>query len=84
MQPLIDADVLIYEIGYAAEAQWRYELQEGYPPFEYAALLLDTRISNICAMVGATSPPMLFLTGKEKHDSVIKGQVGNTVFTPED
>lgn len=61
MQPLIDGDVLIYEAGFAAETGWA---QEGAPPFEYAADQLDNRIANICAMVGATSPPIIFLTGK--------------------
>jgi hypothetical protein len=61
MQPLIDADVLRYEVGFAAETGWQ---GEGIPPFDYAAELLDNRIANICAMVGATSPPILYLTGK--------------------
>ena len=61
MQPLIDADVLVYEIGFAAETGWQ---QPGFPPFDYAAELLDNRISNICAIVAATAPPILFLTGK--------------------
>lgn len=61
MQPLIDADVLLYEVGFAAETGWQ---GEGVPPFDYAAELLDQRIANICAMTGATKPPLLFLTGK--------------------
>lgn len=61
MQPLIDADILLYEIGFAAEAGWQ---SAGFPPFDYAANLLDQRIDNICAMVEATEPPILFLTGK--------------------
>jgi 5'-3' exonuclease len=64
MQPLLDADVLVYEIGFGAEAGWKYEEQEGVPPFDYAANMLDNRIANICAIVGATKPPILFLTGK--------------------
>ena len=61
MQPLIDADVLLYEIGYAAETGWQ---GEGVPPFDYVANLLDNRIGNICAVVQATHPPILYLTGK--------------------
>lgn len=61
MQPLIDADCLRYEVGYAAETGWQ---GEGLPPFDYAAHLLDERINNICAIVGATAPPLLFLSGK--------------------
>lgn len=61
LQPLIDADVLVYECGFAAETGWK---GEGAPPFDYAAQQLDSRIANICAMVEATEQPILFLTGK--------------------
>ena len=61
MQPLIDGDILLYEIGYAAETGWQIE---GTPPFDYAGKLLDNRIDNICGVVGATAPPILYLTGK--------------------
>lgn len=60
IQPLVDADVLLYEIGFAAEVGWK---GEGLPPFDYVGDLLDNRVANICAMVGATCPPILFLTG---------------------
>src|SRR5574343_110769 len=61
MQPLVDADVLAYEIGFAAEAGWQ---GEDVPSFDYAAELLHLKIDNICGAVGATAPPILFLTGK--------------------
>ena len=61
MQPLIDADCLRYEVGFAAEVGWQ---GEGLPSFDYAANLLDERINNICVIVGATAPPVLYLTGK--------------------
>lgn len=63
MQPLIDADVLLYEVGFAVESGWKAEGKEGVPPFDYAAQSMDMRIGNICAMVGATAPPILYLTG---------------------
>lgn len=62
MQPLIDGDVLRYEVGFAAEAGWQ---QAGFPPFDFVAELLDMRIANICAITQATQPPILYLTGKE-------------------
>lgn len=68
MQPLIDADVLRYECGYSAEAGWQ---QDGVPPFDYAAELLDMRIQNICGVVGATAPPILYLTGKHNFRTQI-------------
>lgn len=61
-QPLIDADVALYETGFAVETAWGEN--EGYPPFEWAALHFDNLINNICVMVEATDPPILFLTGK--------------------
>lgn len=61
MQPLIDGDILCYEIGYAAEAGWQ---QAGFPSFDYVAELLNNRIGNICAIVNATAPPKVYLTGK--------------------
>lgn len=64
--------VLLYECGYAAEAGWQ---GEGFPTFDYAAELLDARIANICAMVEATAPPLLFLTGKTNfRTSIAKRQ----------
>lgn len=71
MQPLIDGDVLVYEIGFAAETGWKAvkEWKEGDapldpPPFDYVAELLDNRIAHICGAVMATKEPILYLTGK--------------------
>ena len=61
MQPLVDGDVLRYEVGFAAEAGWQ---NEGPPPFDYVEEILRSRIDNICGVVGATAPPILYLTGK--------------------
>lgn len=70
MHPLIDGDILVYEVGFAAETAWKGEnkgvdIDVNPPPFDRCADLLDSRISNTCAIVGATVPPTLFLTGKE-------------------
>jgi hypothetical protein len=70
MQPLIDSDVLHYEIGFAAEAGWQ---GEGVPSFDYVAELLDMKIANICAVVEATQPPILFMTeGRNFRTEVAK------------
>lgn len=61
MIPLIDADVLVYEVGFGCETGWE---GEDPPPFDRAAELLDNRIQAICYAVGATAPPALYLTGK--------------------
>lgn len=60
-QPLIDSDVLLYECGFGAESSWE---GPGFPSFDYVMEMLDNKIGNICAMVEATHPPILFLTGK--------------------
>lgn len=70
MQPLLDGDILIYECGYASEAAWKGEhegidIEEFPPPFDICAQFLDNRIEHTCAIVGATAPPILFLTGKK-------------------
>lgn len=66
MQPLIDGDILIYESGFAVETAWGENRTEErpVPPFEWAAIHIDHLISNICAMVDATEPPIIYLTGK--------------------
>lgn len=61
MQPLVDGDVLRYEIGFASEKSWQ---GDGYVPFDHVANLLDMRIANICAITNSTEPPILYLTGK--------------------
>jgi 5'-3' exonuclease len=68
MQPLIDADVICYEVGFAAEAGWK---KEGFPPFDYVEEILVNRINRICMAVGATSPPILYLTGKSNFRNAI-------------
>jgi hypothetical protein len=62
MQCLIDADVLLYEIGFAAESGWQ---QPGFPPWDYVEQLLENRIGNIVAIAGQddSSPPILYMTG---------------------
>lgn len=67
MIPLIDGDILCYEIGYAAETGWKKELENGLPttpPFDYVKKLLHLRIDEICYAVKATAPPRIFLTGE--------------------
>lgn len=63
MKPLIDGDILKYEIGFAAETGWQAE--DEVPPWNYVAKLFDLRIGNICALVGATAPPLFFLSGEK-------------------
>lgn len=80
MKPLIDADILLYEIGFAAETGWKSikEWTKGDdpidpPPFDYVSELVDNRIAGICVVVQATAEPTLYFTGKNNfRDDVAK------------
>ena len=81
MTPLIDADVLRYEIGHSGE-YWEQEEYEdglflnkldddGQPikvirNFEFVAKLFDQKIAEICAEVWSTEPPVLYLTNDRR------------------
>lgn len=75
MQPLIDGDILRYEVGYAAEYQRKAKQKERFPdnPEKWTELpdfgevqeMLDGRIRDICLHVNATEQPLVFLTGKK-------------------
>lgn len=62
IHPLVDADILTYEVGFAAEAS--YKENGGIPPFSYVEEMLEMRISNILGSVGATEPAKFYFTGK--------------------
>ena len=61
MQPFLDADVLRYEVGFAAETGWK---SDGVPSWDYVQECLHLTIGNILARAGATAPPILYFTGK--------------------
>lgn len=62
MQPLIDADVLRYEVGFCGEFK-NDDGEDELRSFEFVADILDQRIQDICSAVGATDTPILYLTG---------------------
>lgn len=64
MRPLIDADVLLYEIGFSCE---RYEVADGEKilvpsSWEFCKDLFDKKIDLIIDEVRATEKPLLFFT----------------------
>ena len=68
MRPLIDCDILRYEIG-AGGQYYKVDKETGVKskeltvlPFDVVAEKLDQRIKEICALVWATEPPLLFLS----------------------
>lgn len=68
MQPLIDADVLVYELASCGEYEEQDEHGETIKhirDFEFVRELTEDRIRGICLDVGATKEPILFFTGSE-------------------
>ena len=66
MQPLLDADIFLYEIG----AVGQYKDDDGetvYRSFDWVQETLHNKVEEICNNVGATKAPKLFLTGNERY-----------------
>lgn len=59
MIALIDADILVWEIGMVVEYG-----KDDIPTFDYAQAVVDGRIRDILTQVDSDEPPVLFLTGK--------------------
>ena len=64
LTPLIDGDILRYEIGRGAEQGWRAIVNEedALPPFNYVEGMLLSRIEAIQYQVGTHKDPILYLT----------------------
>ena len=85
MIPLIDADILLHELGWSGEFKNKEE-QDGLEvgeivlfPFEKVQELLDEKIRGICLDVDATGPPILFITNSDwitKHLNRIRKYTG--------
>lgn len=70
MKPLIDGDILRYEIGFAVETGWIGSTEGEIPPWWYVEEFFDMRVAQICANVGATEEPVLYISEGEnfRHD----------------
>lgn len=64
MQPLIDGDILRYEIGAIGDI-------DGPKSFEFVQEVLDGRIRDICFAVNATEEPIIYLTGSQNFRNEI-------------
>lgn len=77
MQALFDADVLLYELGFASEVAWkgmcaqRGEECVDPAPFELVAEMLEGRINNTLAVTEANEEPLFFFTGKTNFRNAI-------------
>lgn len=65
--PLVDGDILRYEIGFAAETGWRgmhpeIPKEECIPPFEYVKDLLEHRLANIQTACQTSELPVIYYT----------------------
>lgn len=65
MTPLIDADVLLHEIGWSGEFKDKDSGEPVLLPPEEVLDLLDKKIEGICRDVDATKPPILFVSDSE-------------------
>lgn len=63
---LIDADILLYEIGWVGQKK-NPDGSTYYRDFNDVADILDNKIQAICAGAGAMAPPKLFLTGNKRY-----------------
>jgi hypothetical protein len=61
--PLIDADILRYEIGYAAETGWKAvsDDPDAVPPWDYVERLWKLRVQSIIVRINPALPPEEFL-----------------------
>ena len=76
MQCLIDADILLYEIGFKSQMKDKDTGEIVPRDWEFAMSAMDRAIANICAECYATEPPILFLTGKGNfRDEISKERV---------
>jgi hypothetical protein len=61
--PLIDGDILRYEIGFAAEAGWRAVTKEaGVPSWPFVEEILLQRLAYLSNVIGTEEPQRIFLT----------------------
>lgn len=65
MIPLIDADILLHELGWSGQFKDKETKEDILLDFELVAEMLDQKIKLICEDVDATHPPILFITNSE-------------------
>ena len=67
--PLIDADILLYEVGFSGEYKDEME-QPRVRDFDFVADLFDQKIVEICEAVFNSRPPILYFTNTPKFNSI--------------
>lgn len=60
---MVDADIIRYEVSYAAEAGWRAKTNStDLPPFSFVRDILEQRLADICFACKTNKTPRLFYT----------------------
>lgn len=74
LTPIVDADLLVYEIAFGSETGWKALTNtEDLPPWDYVAQMLHNRLDAICREVKTDKAPVLYLTeGKTFRYDVAK------------
>ena len=62
MTPLIDADILLHEIGWSGEFKDKESGEQVLLSVDHVFDLLEDKVRLICEDVGATTAPILFIT----------------------
>ena len=65
MKPLIDGDILLYEMGFSSQDK------DGPFTWEHCENIFNNRVDEILFDVGATSPPIFYLTNTPYLNSVL-------------
>lgn len=66
MKPLIDADILLHEIGWSGQFKDKETGEEVLLPFSTLQEILDKKIEDICEGAGGDEPPILFFTSSPR------------------
>lgn len=70
MKPLIDSDIILYEVGFGSQETKEDGTVEPRD-WAFAQELLESKVKHICEMVGATEPPLFFLTNTPRINKIL-------------
>jgi hypothetical protein len=82
VRPLIDADILLHEIGSCGEYDDPETGEHMIRNFDFVASLLDQLIRQICDEVWADESPLLFLTSSERLIKMYNRMGNDMVYEP--